>query len=178
MTIRPSRSSLSLVLKRAGYGIATAETPGTSRGANPHYNPRTDPDGYELYAFDHRRRGTGAAGESQGAGAGSPGNPDHRMGFDPSGRTGNPGRSVRFHHQAVEQSRTVGIDPYRDPGTGEQHGSGCRSEKSVPAGQDHRQVPALGAGPANGIAHRLHPCSRADYRRKRHRQGADRRSHP
>lgn len=113
------RSSLSLVLKRAGYGIATAETPEQARGANPHYNPRTDPDGYELYAFDHRRRGTGAAGESQGAGAGSPGNPDHRMGFDPSGRTGNPGRSVRFHHQAVEQSRTVGIDPYRDPGTGE-----------------------------------------------------------
>lgn len=172
------RSSLSLVLKRAGYGIATAETPEQAVA-----QIRTTIPGLILMDMNYTRSTTGEEGLELLAKVKvlAPEVPViliTRMGFDPSGRTGNPGRSVRFHHQAVEQSRTVGIDPYRDPGTGEQHGSGCRSEKSVPAGQDHRQVPALGAGPANGIAHRLHPCSRADYRRKRHRQGADRRSHP
>ena len=162
------RSSLSLVLKRAGYGIATAETPEQAVA-----QIRTTIPGLILMDMNYTRSTTGEEGLELLAKVKvlAPEVPVILITAWGSIHLAVQGiRSVRFHHQAVEQSRTVGIDPYRDPGTGEQHGSGCRSEKSVPAGQDHRQVPALGAGPANGIAHRLHPCSRADYRRKRCRE--------
>ena len=172
------RSSLSLVLKRAGYGIATAETPEQAVA-----QIRTTIPGLILMDMNYTRSTTGEEGLELLAKV----------------KVLAPEVPVILItawgsiHLAVQGIRAGAFDFITKPWNNlallesirtaiqvqeEQHGSGCRSEKSVPAGQDHRQVPALGAGPANGIAHRLHPCSRADYRRKRHRQGADRRSHP
>ena len=105
------RSSLSLVLKRAGYEVASAENPHEALGFVRGHCP-------ELILMENHDGGrrTRTAAENKSFLSGRPGHPDYRLGIDRPGRPGHPGRGFRLRNQTLEQPRTAEYDPNGDPG--------------------------------------------------------------
>ena len=95
------RTSLTLVLKRAGYEVATAANQQEAIDFVRHTCPQLI-----LMDMNYTRSTTGEEGLAcQGTDilAGRPGYPDHGMGFHQSCRSGYTSRGFRLYHQALEQ---------------------------------------------------------------------------
>ena len=166
------RTSLTLVLKRAGYEVATAANQQEAIDFVRHTCPQLILMDMNYSKHNDRGRRTGTACQSTGILPGSPGYPDHGLGFHQPRCPRHTCRCFRFYHETVEQpgfaennrnSHTTQGQRRKNPDP-----KNGKTERTDRFDKIIGRSPPSATGFKYNLTHQPDECPCADHRRKRH----------